>query len=61
MRALWDGIERMVYVVDAQWMTTLIGLIDSVTPMHIRAVGHDQADEGKRWLLEGTSPVPASG
>jgi len=52
MGTFWTGIERCAYVVDKGWMSTAIGLIDAVTPMHLRAFGTDQDDEARAWVLE---------
>lgn len=51
MGTLWNGIGRVAYVVDNLWMANVIGLIDVVTPMHIRAFTEDQVDEAREWLL----------
>jgi hypothetical protein len=53
MRTLWTGIERLAYVLDMEWMSKMIGLVDAVTPMHLRAFGHDQDEEARAWLLSG--------
>ncbi len=53
MRILWNGIERLAYVLDLAWMSKMIGLVDAVTPMHLRAFGHDQDEEARAWLLSG--------
>lgn len=53
MSTLWNGIGRVAYVVDNLWMANWIGLVDAVTPMHIRAFTADQADEAREWLLAG--------
>ncbi len=53
MRILWNGIERLAYVLDWAWMSKMIGLVDAVTPMHLRAFGHDQDEEARAWLLSG--------
>ena len=53
MRTLWTGIERLAYVLDVEWMSKMIGLVDAVTPMHLRAFGHDQDEEARAWLLSG--------
>jgi hypothetical protein len=52
MGTFWNGIERCAYVIDKGWMSTAIGLIDAVTPMHLRAFGTDQDDEARAWVLE---------
>jgi hypothetical protein len=51
MGTLWSGIERVAYVVDRGWMSGWIGLVDAVTPMHLRAFGPDESEEAKAWLL----------
>lgn len=51
-RTLWKAIERCAYVVDAEWMAKAIGLVDAVTPMHLRAFGKDQDAEARSWVLE---------
>lgn len=56
MRLLWGGIERCAYLVDQQWMKTAIGLVDAVTPMHLRAFAADQSEAARAWLLD-TSDV----
>jgi len=48
---LWSGIEKCAYVVDKAWMTTMIGLVDAVTPMHLRAFGIDQDAEARDWVV----------
>ena len=48
----WNSIERCAYVVDKSWMSTAIGLIDAVTPMHLRAFSADQDAEARAWVLE---------
>ena len=53
MSTLWNGIDRVAYVVDNLWMANWIGLVDALTPMHIRAFTEDQVEEAKQWLLEG--------
>ena len=52
MGTFWNGIERCAYVIDKGWMSTAIGLIDAVTPMHLRAFGADQDGEARAWVLE---------
>jgi len=52
MGTLWGGIERLAYVVDREWMAKWIGIVDAVTPMHLRAFGHDETEEARRWLLK---------
>ena len=51
MRALWSGIERCAYVVDQAWMTTMIGLVDAVTPMHLRAFSADEDEAARAWVV----------
>ncbi len=53
IRILWNGIERLAYVLDWAWMSKMIGLVDAVTPMHLRAFGHDEDEEARAWLLSG--------
>ncbi len=53
IRTLWNGIERLAYVLDWAWMSKMIGLVDAVTPMHLRAFGHNQNEEARAWLLSG--------
>ena len=53
MRTLWTGIERLAYVLDVEWMSKMIGLVDAVTPMHLRAFGHDQDEQARAWLISG--------
>ncbi len=53
IRTLWNGIERLVYVLDWAWMSKMVELVDAVTPMHLRAFGHDQDEEARAWLLWG--------
>jgi len=54
MGTFWTGIERCAYVVDKGWMSTAIGLIDAVTPMHLRAFDPDQDAEARAWVLGNT-------
>ena len=60
MGTLWNGIERLAYVLDIQWMTRMMGLVDAITPMHVRAFGHDQAEAARRWVLTGEEPAADS-
>ncbi len=53
IRTLWNGIERLAYVLDWAWMSKMVGLVDAVTPMHLRAFGHEQDEEARAWLLWG--------
>ena len=48
---LWSSIERCAYVIDEAWMTTAIGLVDAVTPMHLQAFSSDQDAEARAWVL----------
>jgi hypothetical protein len=57
MVTLWSGIERCAYVVDKGWMATMIGLIDAVTPMHLRAFDSDHDAEARAWVLSGEEPA----
>ena len=52
MSAFWNSIERCAYVIDQEWMSTLIGLVDAVTPMHLRAFSTDRDAEARAWILE---------
>ena len=52
MGTFWSGIERCAYVVDKGWMSTAIGLIDAVTPMHLRAFDPDHDAEARAWVLD---------
>jgi hypothetical protein len=60
MATLWSGIERCAYVVDKGWMTTMIGLVDAVTPMHLRAFDSDHDAEARAWVLSGEEPDATS-
>jgi hypothetical protein len=60
MGTLWSGIERCAYVVDRGWMVKMIGLVDAVTPMHLRAFGSDQDAEARAWVLGAGGPDAAS-
>ena len=50
---LWDALDRCAYVVDKGWMTSAIGLVDAVTPMHLRAFERGQDAEARAWVIEG--------
>jgi hypothetical protein len=52
MGTLWGGIEKCAYVVDKAWMTTMIGLVDAVTPMHLRAFSTEEAATAKAWVAD---------
>jgi hypothetical protein len=52
MGTFWNSIERCAYVLDKAWMSTAIGLVDAVTPMHLRAFGTDQDAEARAWVLD---------
>ena len=54
MGTFWNGIERCAYVLDKGWMSTAIGLIDAVTPMHLRAFDPDQDAQARAWVLSNT-------
>jgi hypothetical protein len=54
MGTFWNGIERCAYVVDKGWMSTVIGLVDAVTPMHLRAFDPDQDADARTWVLDKT-------
>ena len=51
LSTFWKSIECCAYVVDKAWMSTAIGLIDAVTPMHLRAFSSDQDAEARAWVL----------
>ena len=51
MGTLWGGIEKCAYVVDKAWMTKVIGLVDAVTPMHLKAYSTDQDAEARAWVI----------
>jgi hypothetical protein len=51
MGTFWSGIGKLAYVVDQNWMANMIGLVDAVTPMHLRAFGADQDAEARAWVL----------
>ena len=44
-------LDRVAYVVDKAWMSSAIGLVDAITPMHIRAFGTEESDQAREWLL----------
>lgn len=49
---LWNGIERCAYVVGTDnWMSKMVGLVDVVTPMNLRAFELDEDAEARDWLL----------
>jgi hypothetical protein len=50
MGTLWGGIGKCAYVVDKAWMSTMIGLVDAVTPMHLRAFGPNQDAAARDWV-----------
>ncbi len=56
LNALWNGIERCAYVVDQRWMSRMIGLVDAVTPMHLRAFGADEDAAAKAWVVSANPP-----
>lgn len=51
MGTLWGGIEKCAYVVGKTWMSTMIGLVDGVTPMHLKAFSTDQDAEARAWVI----------
>lgn len=51
---LWNSIERCAYVIDGSWMSTVIGLVDAVTPMHLQAFSSEQDAQARKWVLEQT-------
>ncbi len=52
MGTFWNSIERCAYVLDKAWMSTAIGLVDAVTPMHLRAFDTGQDAEARAWVLD---------
>ncbi|MCP4380809.1 MAG: STAS/SEC14 domain-containing protein [Hyphomicrobiales bacterium] len=50
-RTLMTSFDRLAYVVDADWMATWIGLVDAVTPMHIRAFKPADRQKAIDWVL----------
>jgi len=51
MSTFWNNLERVAYVVDKGWMSGAIGLLDALTPMHLRAFGSDEPEEARAWVL----------
>ncbi len=51
MGTLWGGIEKCAYVVDKAWMTKMIGLVDAVTPMHLKAYSVEEDAEARAWVM----------
>ena len=47
---LWGGISKCAYVVDKAWMTNMIGLVDAVTPMHLKAYSIEDAADARAWV-----------
>jgi hypothetical protein len=47
---LWGGISKCAYVVDKAWMTNMIGLVDAVTPMHLKAYSTEDAADARAWI-----------
>ena len=52
MSTFWNGIGKLAYVVDKDWMAKWIALVDAVTPMHLRAFEQDEGEHAKAWLLK---------
>lgn len=50
---LWTSLDRVAYVIDGAW-ATVIGLVDAVTPMHLRAFSTDEDAEARAWILDKT-------
>ena len=54
-------MSLITYVIDipswAPQMATMIGLVDAVTPMHLRAFGSDQYADARAWVLSGDEPA----
>ncbi len=53
MSTFWRSIDRCAYVVDRTWMSTAIGLVDAVTPMHLRAFDSEHDAQARSWVLSG--------
>ncbi len=51
MSTFWRSIDRCAYVVDSTWMSTAIGLVDAVTPMHLRAFDSEHDAQARSWIL----------
>ena len=51
MSTFWNGIGKLAYVVDKSWMANMVGLIDAVTPMHLRAFSSEQDAEARAWVI----------
>ena len=58
MSVFWNGLERCAYVVDNTWYSHAIGLVDAVTPMHLRAFRSNDREQALAWVAEG-SPATA--
>jgi hypothetical protein len=56
MGTLWNGIAKCAYVVDKGWMTKAIGLVDAITPMHLRAFTADERAAARAWILAPDDP-----
>lgn len=49
---IWSGIGRCAYIVNRDSLSNIIGLIDVVTPMHLKAFNDTQIEEAQNWLFE---------
>jgi hypothetical protein len=57
MGTLWKGIAKCAYVVDKGWMTKAIGLVDTITPMHLRAFTTDERAAARAWIIAPDDPA----
>jgi len=48
---LWSGIDRLAYVVDSSILRSVIGAVEPVTPMHLRAFCSGQVDTARDWVF----------
>jgi hypothetical protein len=53
MGTLWSSIDRCAYVVDKAWISKAIGLVDAVTPMHLKAFASDEDAAARAWVISG--------
>lgn len=51
MNTLWNGISKIAYVLDSEWMSKAIHLIDVITPIDVRSFSHKDEEEAKTWVL----------
>ena len=50
MRMLWNGFDRYAIVGDDRWVEIWTGIVDPLTPQHIRHFGSDKQTEAWMWL-----------